>query len=410
MAASGDGKGRHEFTFVEKLPEKFTCPVCLDAVYDAVETKCCGVLLCMSCSDTLLTSKMACPHCRASSLVANENYFVRREVRQFHIYCVSKDCCSITQSLAFPVNPNDADAQKPIVSGLDLCEWSGEINDLQSHLDNHCPHVAVACQYNCGVKIVRCQKDIHEDKICRKRPFSCWFCDMKATAEEIDDHATKCDKRPIECPNKCPAELLQGELELHLEQCPLQEVSCEFEHAGCKEKVMCKDYDSHIEDYTQKHLRLISAQLAMLRQQTQENEQELVKVKKEIESTKNSKSLLAQVSLLNINIRVALGGTSDPFYVLGYCMSVKCKSVTGSTYLQLHPGQYDDHISWPVKGAVTLLLLHPRDSSKNKVLAYHIDKTQRPTETVRIGLQSVTANYLHGLSEYRLSVKSAALD
>lgn len=63
--------------------------------------------------------------------------------------------------------------------------------------------------------------------------------------------------------------------------CPLQEIWCEFENAGCADKVLRKDCDSHIEDNSQKHLRLIShsfrAQLAALRQKVdteiQENEQ-----------------------------------------------------------------------------------------------------------------------------------------
>ena len=401
MATSSDSKGRYEF--VKKLPDDFTCLVCLDAVYDAVETKCCGVLLCMPCSDRLIASMMACPQCRVSPLVTSPSQFMRRKVRQLHIYCVNRDHNDPKSILyPFPINPNAMSME--IICGARHCEWSGEINDLQSHLDNHCPHATVTCQYNCGVKIVRCQKDFHEAQVCRKHPFSCWFCDMKATAEEIDGHANKCDKRPIECPNKCSAELLQGELKLHLEQCPLQKISCEFEHAGCKVRVLRKDYDSHIEGSTQQHLRLLVS--------------EQVRVKKMIK-------ILTQVHLLNINVRVTRTctfgtsdvfygtfGTSDVFYVLGYCMSVNgIDHITGtSVFLNLHPGQCDDLLSWPLQGVVTLLLLHPEDNSKNKELECHIPATQRPTGPVLITTYYASLIFMWPKqNEYRLSVKSATL-
>ena len=388
-------------------------------MYDAVETKCCGVLLCMPCSDKLMTSMMACPQCRAYPLVANENQFMRRKVRQLHIYCVNRHCCNTVTSHVYPIAMHPIPPIPSRTIGVDHCEWSGEINDLQSHLDNHCPHATVTCQYNCGVKIVRCHKDVHEAKVCRKRPFSCWFCDMKATAEEIDGHATKCNKRPIKCPNKCSTKLLQGELQLHLQQCSLrlQEISCEFEHAGCKEKILRKDYDSHIKDNTQKHLRLMSAQFATLKQkvdqQTQDTEEEIVRLKKEAEKAKKSINLLMQAHLFNINIRVTLGGASDPFYVFGYCMNVECVSIGGEVgmTLLLRPGRYDNALSWPLQGMVTLLLLHPTDSSEHKEVAHQLGKAQRPTEAVMIeGYCIFNTRYLHKHNECRLLVKSATFD
>ena len=441
MATSGEN-GRYEFT--EKIPNKFVCPVCLDAVYDAVETKCCGVLLCMQCSDRLIASMMACPQCRQYPLAVNASHFVRREVRQLHIYCVNKDCCSTIKSCAFPVNPNAVAMREPIVSGLDLCKWSGEINDLQSHLDNHCPHTTVTCQYNCGAKIFRCQKDVHEAKICCKRPFFCWFCNMKATAEEINSHASKCDKQPIECPNKCPAKLLLRELQLHLEQCPLQEIPCEFEHAGCKMKVLHKDYDSHIEDNTQKHLRLMSSHFATLKheneqlkqkldEQNKENEQltqEQIGMKKEVEIMKTKIMLLSQLQAAclrtKINIRIARDGASNPFYVLGYCMTIeehgkessifadairstyygrpRCNPQYASLQLHIHPGKYDDILSWPLEGKVALLFAHPEDSSKNTELVYCINKIQQPTKPTMIAECLMIRR-----PEYKLSVQSVIL-
>ena len=445
-----------KYEFLEPLPDDFKCPVCLDAVYDAVETKCCGHHLCGQCSDRLTG---ACPLCKEPQLVTRESMFMRRQLRQRHIYCINKNCSNRIYNNQYPANPNSQDSPSQFSTGSNCCNWSGEINDLQSHLEI-CPHAIVACQYNCGFIMARCQKEDHEDKICRKRPFSCWFCGMKATAKEIDGHAIKCDKRPIECPNKCPAELLQGELQLHLKQCPLQEVSCEFKHAGCKERISRKDYDSHITDTSAmiSHLRLLSSsvaeqaatqkrnqehfeeekqkqvacleevrqQLQCLNKQLQEekskykqtSEEKIELCIKELQKNENKLRILSHMHLQSISITVPHKSltSSALFYIQGYCMSVKIDRMAHTAILMLHPGQYDDDLTWPLEGVVTLVLIHPKDIGKNILLEYHIKKayTARWVITFKRELGCDSKDYIHqngGMNkEYKLSVKSATLN
>ena len=445
---------KSKYEFVKELDNSLLCPICLDAVHDAVETKCCGMLLCKLCSEKIA----ACPMCKASPFATQDSLFMRRKVKQLHIYCVNKDCCSEISIQPYPVHPNSESLQN-FVSGKKLCTWSGEINELASHLHKNCPHTTIICQYNCGAEIVRCQKDVHEDKVCRKRPFSCWFCDMKATAEEIDGHARKCDKRPIECPNKCSAELLQRELQLHLEQCPLQEISCEFEQAGCEEKVLRKDYNSHIEDNTHKHLSLqlysFSTQLVNMKDKIEdirvkEYEQQeimkksfaelknttnsqvramqnyILKMKEEMEKMEKKVKLLSQVQIQHINITVpcapsSVSQSSRQLYLHGYCMSVECTEYmylkgTLQVSLLLHPGQYDDNLSWPVEGVVTLVLLHSKDEERNKELEYHFNKIDRLHHMVGVAVKRQemhcdSREYQHGVmnKEYQLLVKSSTI-
>ena len=442
-----------KYKLLKPLPDDFKCPVCLDAVYDAVETKCCGVLLCMSCFRELTSFKMACPQCRTSLLAAHANQFMRRKVRQLHIYCINRQWYNKDVLWSYPVSPN-SHAHQLSLNDYNSCNWSGEINDLQSHLDNHCPHATVTCRYKCGVEMVRLQKDVHEAKVCCKRPFSCWFCDMKAIAEEIDDHAIKCDKRPIECPNKCSAELLQGELQLHLEQCPLQEISCEFEHVGCKEKVLRKDHNSHIECNTHKHLELLSSKFVVKLSEMKEMKQGLAGIKAEsarkveeikkraIDKRERLEQLRQEATVLKQNLQTAsksvhilsrlqlqsidticivqtytTSSSSAPFYIMGLCVSVEINYKTETMSLLLHSGNYDDDLLWPAEGVVTLVLMHPMKEEQNKKLIYSFFHTQRPTTSCNTVGTLLVKNlyeylfiYLHQNARHQLSVENAQFD
>ena len=431
--------------FVEDLAKEFICPVCQDAVYDAVETKCCGHHLCKLCSEKIEAFTMACPLCKSPHLATQDSAFMRRQLSLVHVYCTNKECCSKIYNHEYPISPDNRSRLPPFFIGSNLCKWQGKIKDLQSHLDDHCPHTTVICRYNCGVKITRCQKQEHEDRVCRKRPFSCWFCDMKATAEEIDGHAAKCDKRTIECPNKCPATLLQGEVLFHLEQCPLQEILCEFAHVGCKERVIRKDYDSHITNALGMlhHFKLLSKTIATQKKEKKEQEARfeavtqqvqilteklLIKQKeeaemmeqfrRELQRTKKRLHIVSQLQLQSISITIMCKSQrpSDPFYILGYCMSVTIdrESIT----LVVHPSQvsqFEKDLSWPLEGVVTLVLLHPKDGDQNKKLVYQIPKTEKWTlqhASFKYELDWDMKEYQHGTmnKEYRLSVKSAFIN
>ena len=267
-----------KYTFVKDLPEDFTCPVCLDAIYDAKQTDCCGHHLCKACTDRLVASTGACPQCGTSPLATHDDLFMRRKLEQLHIYCTNRQARSKVSYHYYPTKPGEVDVAT-ICNPIKGCEWSGEINNLQEHLDKQCPHGPVTCQYRCGTKLLRCQKEPHETRQCVKRPFKCWYCGMKATAIKIDRHGPTCDRRPTKCPNKCPASLVLGQVQDHLKQCPLQEVSCEFEHAGCSKKVLYKDYDSHLKEDSLSHQRLLSTALAAQAKQAEELKQSVMELK-----------------------------------------------------------------------------------------------------------------------------------
>lgn len=410
------------------------------------------------CNDCFSKS-IKCPRCKPLSQAQRDG-----GARQLHIYCTNRDRRSHVYEISYPVNPNDLTVVQKLPEEIPGCQWRGEIiDDLQSHLDSHCPHGKAKCRYSCGIDIIRCQKDFHESRACHKRPFKCWFCGLEAAAEDIDSHASKCDKRPTStnCPNGCKAVVVQDELAYHLEQCPLQELSCEFERVGCRETVSRKDYDAHINDDALKHLALLAQsfaaqhdrqeeaaheqiaqkvseevmhktnelivgmqssmnqQVADIRreasEQTKEVLQQIADAKKQLEKTTQKARFLAQLQLEAIDIAVpSKTMISTPFFIMGYCVSVKVNREQTTLHLVLQPGRYDDSLIWPVEGEVVLVLLHPKDSGKNRELKYFVNKTQRPQESCCVEFRHVVS-YISNLpvymqhNRYRLAVKSAQL-
>ena len=79
------------------------------------------------------------------------------------------------------------------------------------------------------------------------------------------------------------APLERGQLEGHLRECPLAMVKCELKELGCEEVVQRKDADKHMEQATQKHLKL-STSYFITNQRKQD--EEIAKLRKEyIEKT-----------------------------------------------------------------------------------------------------------------------------
>ena len=70
------------------------------------------------------------------------------------------------------------------------------------------------------------------------------------------DDWPKCQKYPEICPNKCSEGAIERRfLQRHLkEDCPLQEIECEFSYAGCTAKVKRSEMKEHVDSSKDEHL------------------------------------------------------------------------------------------------------------------------------------------------------------
>ena len=138
-----------------------------------------------------------------------------------------------------------------------------------------------------------------------------------------------CMSFPLDCPNSCGVENVpRGQLQVHCDtECPLQEVACDFSHAGCKVQVVRQDLSQHMSDAVQQHMALVSRallqdkekEIAQLKQQLIEKEQQH-KEEMDKKDQVHKKQIQAKEELIDIHRRrvVQLEGKVGPRPTGGY--------------------------------------------------------------------------------------------
>ena len=224
--------GGYECEFVDPVKD-FECPLCLHVTRDPNLTSCCGQHFCQVCINRIQTKHQPCPMCKETKFTVMLDKKQNRKVLELKVYCTMKE---------------------------QGCSWTGELGGLSRHLED-CQYVTVACTKGCGASFQRHCMAVHIAELCPKRDFTCEYCGFKSTYEEVcNKHWPECAKYPLPCPNKCGiAKVQRGSFEQHLKECPLQQVECEFCHAGCEEKIQRRDLTVHMEQNLQKHLSLLSS-------------------------------------------------------------------------------------------------------------------------------------------------------
>ena len=267
------------------------------------------------------------------------------------------------------------------------CEWVGGLGELEEHMkvgsvEGECEYVRVACPYKCGKQIQRRSLVVHRSDACACRPFSCRHCKHEGTYEEITrDHWLQCQKYPLECPNKCCEEVIERRfLKRHLDQdCPLQEIECEFSYAGCGSKVKRMRMQEHMDGSVKEHLHT----LAKYSKDLQESMNEL---RTSAESTKTQLHALSiainqispqpiiipppQIVMSNFeehkNNNVRWYSPSFYTHIGGYkiCLHIDANgwgdaqgTHVGVSMFMMR-GEFDDLLQWPFKGVVRVRLVN----------------------------------------------------
>ena len=102
--------GGYDTNFVEKIPSAFqtVCPICHLLLRDPYEAKCCDTNFCNSCSQQIRAVNNRCPICMKDKFTMHPNRGLKRSLGQLQVFCTHSK---------------------------DGCKWTGELGDLERHLN-----------------------------------------------------------------------------------------------------------------------------------------------------------------------------------------------------------------------------------------------------------------------------------
>ena len=134
--------GGYECDFVEDPPEYLVCSICICPFKEPHLVSCCGKKFCGTCIKRVEYAGQPCPMCRTYEFKTLIDRDFERQVLNLRVNC-------------------DLKARG--------CGWVSELRRLDEHL-RVCPHVEVACKYNCGYRCPRQDMPVHEEDECNRRP------------------------------------------------------------------------------------------------------------------------------------------------------------------------------------------------------------------------------------------------
>ena len=340
-----------QYIFITEPPKSRFCPICFELLTEPYQIVKCGHHVCQQCHTQLLTNgKKECPVCREPDALSSAHLdkFFQREINDLKVRCQHHK---------------------------EGCEWTGELRDLQSHLDpdmRKCHYILLPCFFGCGERIRSSSMRDHMTRYCVKRQMSCQYCSYFSSCEIVTaKHLPICLQVPVTCPNNCKKEGLKREqLQAHIDECSLQVISCPFTSAGCTVKLPRNEMEKHEATAVCEHLRLVMMKLH-LNQETSTPPAATVSPPF-LYNQAPTEFIINDFSKKKEADKVWI---SSPFYThnRGYkfCFEVypnghgKGSGSHLSVYAQLMGGEYDDELEWPFVGDMRVELLNWREDKNH---------------------------------------------
>ena len=335
-----------KYSFVTEPPKSRFCPICSELLTEPYLGSC-GHHVCQQCRTRLLADgKKECPECRKPDILSSArfNKLLQREINDLKVRCKHH---------------------------REGCRWTGEVRDLQSHLDpdkRRCGYILLPCSFGCGERILSGAMREHRKSSCTKRQMSCQYCSSYSSSYDIvtAKHLPICLQAPVTCPNNCKKEgLKRKQFQAHIDECPLQVISCPFTSAGCTVKLPRNEMEKHEDTAMRQHLRLVKLQL------------------KQEPSTPPAATVSPPFLYNQAPMEFIISDFSEkkkewicsPFYThnSGYKFRLQVypngNSVGSgshmSVYAQLMRGEYDNELEWPFGGDIRVELLNWKEDKNH---------------------------------------------
>lgn len=246
--------GNDDYDFIDDVPSKYVCTICTKVLRNARLTECCGQHFCDSCLGQWMKQQgkvASCPTCRTVGFQSILNRERIREINELRVRCTFSS------------------------SG---CEWVGELGMMKTHLDSDggCEHVQVHCdleacdiyfgyRVKCGMLVERRLLEVHKQRECTYRQFSCVYCNYVDTYDSIagsalarnryslvqplTNHYATCGHYPIGCVNKCGTKnIKRKDMMAHRGTCLLEPVECRLGKHIPRKIILRKDMKQHVRE------------------------------------------------------------------------------------------------------------------------------------------------------------------
>ena len=216
----------------------------------------------------------------------------------------------------------------------------------------------------------------------------------------------------MKCPNKCIEEDIERcFLKRHLdEDCPLQEIECEFSYAGCGAKRQRRLMQEHMDKSKDEHIDVLATHGKSVMKQLETQLHTFSVAISQI--SPRPISIIPPEFVLNNFERLKENDEhwySPSFYthIGGYrmCLNISAngwangKGTHVGVTVYIMRGEFDDHLQWPFKGVVKVQLINQREGGKHieKEVVSERDKCE---DTLRRVIEGNRSNGGWGLSEF----------
>ena len=235
---------------------------------------------------------------------------------------------------------------------------------LEDHLKS-CDYVLISCDNKCKdgdniTKLLRTDSKEHLESKCPRRQYECPHCQQKGEYQDIvGPHLDTCPNVSTDCPNEgCHKRFPRISAGSHATVCDYQPVACKYAEVGCTERVLRKDLKEH-EDDDQFHIRITI-------QNTLKLQREMRKMELRINQLEHQMYVFKIKSFKELQSENK-SSFSPHFYLKGYKVNLgiwvngereESKGSHVSVYAYLKQGKYDEYLTWPFTGTVTVEILN----------------------------------------------------
>lgn len=198
--------------FLHKPSDSFTCSICLEILNDPVQCKE-GHVYCRCCITEALSRSRRCPECRGDLTLETlgNNLLIKGLINDLQVKCKT-----------------NMDQRE------NVCDWTGKLENLETHLKYTCREAIVSCEYeNCEHKVVR--KNLNSHLLtCQHRSIPCEHCNESTLWCSMVNHIENCPMRPVDCQNGCGYVIAFKDLGIHNNSCDYRPVRCPLTDMGIK--------------------------------------------------------------------------------------------------------------------------------------------------------------------------------